>query len=325
MTITKNKTLLGMLLSLGGFSLYAVGDVFVKLASADYPPEKIAFFINVFFFPLLLLVSKKVGGLKATLQTKHLKLHLFRSILGMCVFFAMTTGFKELGMAMSYTLIFSGPFIVSIMSIFFLGEKIGAHRWSAIIAGFIGVLVVLRPGMIPMAPAAIAILGAAFCYAGSTVIIRKIGEGEPLLAFSLFGQIVSTVLFGAMITYKGEWSLPQPEHYILFAGTALFHMFANFAVSRAFQTVDTSVAAPFQYIQLLWGLGFGYFLFGTSGMDLWTCVGAGIIVSSGIYMIHREHVRNREISMGVVAHGGAVDETGLNATQIAMNEPQKAA
>lgn len=325
-TITKDKAMFGMILSAFGFSLYSIGDVFVKLAAADYPPEKIAFFINMFFFPLLLLMSKKVGGLKATLQTKHLKLHLVRSVLGMCVFFAMTIGFKELGMAMSYTLIFSGPFIVAIMSIFFLGEKIGIYRWSAISVGFIGVLIVLRPGMIPLEPAAMAIIVAAFCYAGSTVIIRKIGEGEPLLAFSLFGQIVSTTFFGAMITYKGEWSLPsEPVHYLYFAGTAVFHVFANFAVSRAFQTVDTSVAAPFQYIQLLWGLAFGYFLFGTSGMDLWTGVGAGIIVASGIYMIHREHVRKREISMGVVAHGGTLDDTGLNATQIAMNEPKRAA
>lgn len=326
MTITKDKTMLGMMLSAFGFSLYSIGDVFIKLAAADYPPEKIAFFINMFFFPLLLAMSGKVGGLKATLKTKHLKMHLLRSVLGMCVFFAMTTGFNKLGMAMSYTLIFSGPFIVAIMSIFFLGEKIGIYRWSAIIAGFIGVLVVLRPGVVPMEPAAIAIIVAAFCYAGSTVIIRKIGDGEPLLAFSLFGQIVSTILFGAMITYKGEWSLPsEPVHYAYFAGTALFHVFANFSVSRAFQIVETSVAAPFQYIQLLWGLGFGYFLFGTSGMDLWTGIGAGIIVASGIYMIHREHVRKREISMGVVAHGGAVDETGLNATQIAIEHPKKAA
>lgn len=315
-----------MMLSLGGFSLYAIGDVFIKMAAADYPPEKIAFFINMFFLPLLLIMSKKVGGLKATLKTKHLKLHLLRSVLGMCVFFAMTTGFKELGMAMSYTLIFSGPFLVSILSIYFLGEKIGVYRWSAIIVGFIGVLVVLRPGMIPLEPAAFAILFAALCYAGSTIIIRKIGEGEPLLAFSLFSCLTSTVLFGAMITYKNEWSLPfEPIHYLFFAGTALFHVFANFAVSRAFQTVETSVAAPFQYIQLLWGLAFGYFLFGTGGMDLWTCVGAGIIVASGIYMIHREHVRKREISMGVVAHGGTVDDTGFNATQIALDEPKKAA
>src|SRR5690606_29932738 len=143
--------------------------------------------------------------------TKHLKLHVLRSLLGMCVFFAMTTGFNQLGMAMSYTLIFAGPFIVAIMSIFFLGERIGPYRWGAIVAGFIGVLVVLRPGMVPLEPAALGIIFAAFCYAGSTVIVRKIGEEEPLLAFSLFGCLISTVLFGSLMIYKGEMSFPKLE------------------------------------------------------------------------------------------------------------------
>lgn len=311
----KNVAVTGMMLSAFGFSLYSIGDVFTTFAASHYPPEKVAFFINIFFLPLLLLLSNKVGGLKATLKTKHLKLHLLRAVLGMFVFFCMTTGFVKLGMAMSYTLIFSGPFIVSILSIFFLGEKIGIYRWSAIGMGFVGVLVVLRPGMVPMEPAAIGIVIAAFCYAASTVIIRKIGDKEPLLAFSLFSCIVSLVLFGGMMVVKGEASLPAWEHMPLFAGTALFHVFANFAASRAFQITETSIAAPFHYIQLLWGLLFGYFLF-DRGIDFWTGVGASIIVASGIYMIHRERVRHREITTGVVAHGGAVDDTGLNVEAI---------
>ncbi len=313
-----DKNIQGMALSAFGFSLYSVGDVFVKMAAGHYPPEMVAFYINMFFTPLILALSSRVGGLKATFKTKHLKLHLLRSVLGMCVFFAMTTGFTKLGMAMSYTLIFSGPFIVAIMSIFFLGEKIGPYRWAAIITGFIGVLIVLRPGMVPLEPAALGILAAAFFYAGSTVIVRKIGEGEPLLAFSLYGQIVSTVLFGAMMLFKGEMRLPAVEHLWLFAATAVFHVFANFSVSRAFQTVDTSIAAPFQYIQLLWGILFGILLFQNGGIDGWTALGASIIVGSGVFMIYREHVRRRHITTGVVAHGGTIAETGQSASVAAM-------
>jgi drug/metabolite transporter (DMT)-like permease len=310
MAITRNKAMLGMMLSAFGFSLYSIGDIFIKFAAAHYPPEKVAFFINMFFFPLILTVSGKVGGLRATLKTKHLKLHLLRSVLGMIVFFCMTTGFVKLGMAMSYTLIFSGPFIVSILSIFFLGEKIGVHRWSAIVMGFAGVLIVLRPGL-NMELAAAGILLAAFCYAGSTLIIRKIGEGEPLLAFSFYGQIVSTTLFGALMLYKGEMSLPAIEHLWFFAATAVFHVFVNFSVSRAFQISETSVAAPFQYVQLLWGIGAGLLLF-HQGIDVWTGLGGAIIVGSGVYMIHRERVRHSELNTGVVAHGGALEDTGLN-------------
>jgi drug/metabolite transporter (DMT)-like permease len=319
MKITNNENMLGMMLAAIGFSLYSVGDVFVKFAAENYPPEKVAFFINIFFLPLLLMASSKVGGLMNTLRTKHLKLHIIRSLLGMCVFFAMTTGFTQLGMAMSYTLIFMGPFIVSILAVFFLNEKIRAYRWCAIAAGFTGVLIVLRPGLVPLEPAALGIVGAAFCYAISTIIIRKIGDGEPLLAFSLFGCITSLVLFGGMTVFKGEMSMPPMEHMWFFLGTASFHMFANFAVSRAFQTVDTSIAAPFQYTQLLWGMGAGYLLFNTS-IDLWTAVGGAIIVCSGIFMIYREHVLNRHITTGVVAHGGTIEDTGFNTTTTAIAE-----
>ena len=224
--------MLGMMLSASGFSLYSIGDIFVKFAAEHYPPEKVAFFINMFFLPLILTVSGKVGGLRATLKTKHLKLHLLRAILGMVVFFCMTTGFVKLGMAMSYTLIFSGPFLVSILSIFFLGEKIGIHRWSAIVMGFAGVLIVLRPGL-NMELAAVGIIFAAFCYAGSTVIIRKIGEGEPLLAFSFYSQIVSITLFGTLMLYKGEMSLPAIEHLWFFRRHRRFPCFCElFRISR---------------------------------------------------------------------------------------------
>ncbi len=313
MTWMQNKNAMGMALSAFGFSLYAIGDVFIKMGAGHYSPEQVAFYINMFFTPLILIMANRVGGLKRTLRTKHLKLHILRSLLGMGVFFAMTTGFTQLGMAMSYTLIFSGPFILSVMSIFFLGEKIRMYRWAAIIMGFVGVMVVLRPGLVPLEPAALGIIAAAFCYAGSQIIVRKIGEDEPLLAFSLFGQIISSLLFGAMMVYKDEFHLPQMEHLWFFAATAIFHVFANFAVSRAFQSVDSSIAAPFQYIQLLWGIGAGYLVFNTS-IDLWTAVGGAIIVASGIFMIYREHVLNRHITTGVVAHGGAVEDTGLNTT-----------
>ncbi len=320
MTITKNKNLLGMMLSGIGFSLYSCGDFFVKLASEhEYPPEKIAFFLNLFFLPIILILSNRIGGLKATLQTKHLKLHMARALLGMCVFFAMANGFHHLGMALSYTLIFCGPFLVSILSIFFLNEKIGIYRWSSIAVGFLGVLIVLRPGIIPMEPAAIAIIGAAFAYAFSTVIIRKIGDGEPLMAFSFYGVVTALIVFGAMTIYKGEMTMPPLTHLGFFLAIACFSVLGNFCTSRAFQTVDSSIAAPFQYIQLLWGLLFG-FLFFNNAIDMWTGIGSAIIVGSGVYMIYREHVRHSHISTGVVAQGGSVENTGLNTTVHAIAE-----
>lgn len=296
-----------MALAVFGFSLYSIGDVFLKL-SADhgYNPIQIGFWVNLCWVPLLMLTAHKVGGLMNTIKSKKIHMHLARAGLGMVSFYFMTSGFATLGMATSYTLIFVAPFIATILSIFFLGEKIRIYRWAAIAVGFTGVLVVLRPGMIPLEPAAIGILAGAVCYAASTIIIRKIGEDEPLLAFSLFGVIANLAVFGIAMVLKGMSFVPATEHLWFFAATACFHVFANFAVSKAFASGETSTVAPFHYVQLLWGIVFGLLIF-NQGIDVWTAAGGFIIVASGIYMIHREHVRSREMTHGVVAAGTALE------------------
>lgn len=300
------KNVRAMALAALGFSLFSIGDVFVKMAREFYEPPTIGFFINIFFFPLLLVFSSKVGGLKNALRTKHLKLHLLRALLGMATFSMMANGFHKLGMATAYTLMFAAPFIATIMSIFVMNEKIHIYRWSAIVVGFTGVLVVLRPGFIPLEPAAIGIILAAFAYAASSMIVRKIGEHEPLLCFSIFGSMAHLTLFGSYLAFTGKLHLPPLEHLWYFAATAGFHVFASFAVSRAFSSGETSVVAPFQYTQLVWGVSFGYIVFNHM-IDIWTAIGGAIIVGSGIYMIHRERVRHREMTHGVVASGGALE------------------
>jgi drug/metabolite transporter (DMT)-like permease len=106
--------------------------------------------------------------------------------------------------------------------------------------------------------------------------------------------------------WKGEMRIPELQHIPLFAATAFFHVFANFSTSRAFSSAETSSVAPFHYVQLVWGTLFGFALF-NQGIDIWTGIGGAIIVASGIYMIHREHVRHREITHGVVASGAALE------------------
>lgn len=301
MNALSHKNIQGMMLAAAGFSFYSIGDVFIKYAGEIYPPEQVALFVNLSFLPLLLLFSNRVGGLGPTLRTKNLKWHLLRSVLSMVTFFAVMTGFQQLGMATSYTLLFVAPFIATILSIFFLKQRIGIYRWVSIAMGFVGVLVVLRPGMVPLEPAAILILVGATCYACSTIIMRKVGENEPLLAFSLYGAVVGAFAFGAYMLFKGSYIPMAPAHLLFFAGTAAFHVFAGFWVSRAFSSSDTSAVAPFHYIQLLWGAAFGYFLFDTP-IDGWTAAGGAIIVASGIFMIYRESVRHREMTVGVVMH-----------------------
>ncbi len=294
----------GMAFAAAGFSLFSIGDAFIKsLSDGGFTPPQVAFYLQLFFLPMLLLASPWIGGIGPALKTKRLWLHLTRSMCGVAIFFAMITGFHKLGLALSYTLIFAGPFFAALLSILVLKEKVGIYRWASIIGGFLGVLVVLRPGVSALDPAALAIVGAAFLYAVSTIIARRIGEDEPLLAFSLFGSIVSMAVYGLLTFWQGEVKIPSPMEWGMFLTVGIFHVCGSLLTSRAFSTTETALVAPFHYVQLLWGTAIGVIVF-SNIPDLWTGVGAAIIVASGIYLIYREHVKHRDLIKGVTAHGG---------------------
>lgn len=294
----------GMMLAVGGFSLFAIGDVVIKLlADGGFSTPQVAFYLQLFFLPMLLLLSPWVGGIGPALKTKKLGWHIARSLCGVGTFFMMITGFHVLGLALTYTLVFAGPFFAALLSIIFLKEQVGWHRWASILCGFFGVIVVLRPGFGTMDIAALGIIFAALLYAISTVIARRIGEDEPLLAFSLFGSIISLAVYGVLTFWSGEVKIPNGTEWLGFFVIAIFHVTGALMTSRAFSATETALVAPFHYVQLLWGTVFGVVLF-SNIPDLWTGLGAMIIVSSGIYLIYREHLKHRDLIKGVTAHGG---------------------
>lgn len=303
--VSKDKQ--AMLFSLTGFSLFAIGDLFIKfLADDGFKPVEIAFFLNMFYLPFLLLLSPIIGGIKATLRTEKLWLHVVRALLSVATFIINVTAFQKLGLSLTYTLMFVAPFFAALISAVVLKQKIHAHRWAAIIMGFIGVVIVLRPGFQSMEPAAYAVLGGALLIAFNHLLARKIGEDEPLMAFSLFGCIVSLQVFGVLNFWDGAANIPQPHDWLYFFIIALFHMAGILLTSRAFSSADTVIVAPFHYVQLLWGTGFGILIF-SNVPDIWTGLGALVIVFSGIYLIYREHVRNIHLTTGTTAHG-AIDQ-----------------
>jgi drug/metabolite transporter (DMT)-like permease len=300
----RSKDKKGIAYALAGFSLYSIGDLGIKLLADDgFAPPEIAFFLQLFFLPLLLLLSPWLGGIRATLRTRKLWLHLTRALCGVVIFFMMINGFRQLGLALSYTLIFVGPFFATLLSIVFLKERVGIYRWLSMLGGFVGVLVVLRPGVERLDPAALGILLAALLFAVATIIARRIGEDEPLLAFSLFGSIVALQVYGAAAFWDGEAMIPRGAQWGMFALIAIFHVGGSLLTSRAFSMTETALVAPFHYVQLLWGTLFGVLIFSTVP-DVWTALGASFLVLSGLFLIYREHVRHRKLTTGITAHGG---------------------
>jgi drug/metabolite transporter (DMT)-like permease len=304
MVSLRSKDRQGIFYALIGFSLFSVGDLVIKLLADDgFEAPEIAFFLQLFFLPLLLALSPWIGGIRAALRTNKLWLHVLRALCGVLIFYMMINGFKQLGLALSYTLIFVGPFFAALLSIVFLKEKVGIYRWLSMAGGFLGILVVLRPGIEQLHPAALGILFAALLFAIATIIARKIGEDEPLLAFSLFGSVISLQAYAVLTFWDGEAMIPRGGQWGLFALIAVFHVGGSLMTSRAFSMTETALVAPFHYVQLLWGTLFGIAIFSTVP-DVWTALGASLIVMSGLFLIYREHVRHRDITAVITAHGG---------------------
>ena len=286
MSITENKTLLGILFALGGFSSFAFGDVMIKYLGDYYTPYTIAFFTTLFCSIILACVTPKFGGFRKTFGSKKIKLHIVRGLFLAGEFTLLIYGFSQLPMTTTYALIFATPFIASLLAIPLLGERVSPRQWALILLGFAGVLVILRPGFIPLSlPVMGVTLGAVF-FAVTNVMVRMIGEkNETIMSFALVPEMVICAVTFVLFLFQPEW--PAPMHLLLLVFTGAFSAVALVLIPLAFLKAPAAVISPFHYVQMLWGIIFGYVFFGDI-MDVWTSTGAFIIIVSGILLIRRE-------------------------------------
>lgn len=278
------QNLKGALLALIAMGIFATHDVVVKTLGASYSAVQIVFFAALLSFPLVSVILLN-DGREASLKPRHpwwVTLRMVMTVItGVSAFYA----FSVLPLAQVYVILFSAPLLVTILAIPMLGERVGLHRWAAVVAGLIGVMIVMRPGQAALSPGHIAAIVAAVTSAFASVIVRKIGSRERsvvLLLFPMIGNFVATGL-ALPFVYK-----PMPiEHLGLMGVIALFGLVASFLVILAYRAAEAAIVAPMQYSQILWATAYGYFLFNEE-LDLPTVVGAGIIIASGIYIVFRE-------------------------------------
>ena len=280
----RSSPLAGILMALAAFAFFAVHDVAVKALGGRYAVFQVMFFTVIFMFPLvvMMLLRDEASG---TLKPEHPWWMALRTVAttvtGFCVFYA----FSVLPLAQTYAIIFAMPLIITVLSIPILGEKVGLHRWGAVVVGLIGVVVVLRPGSVELGLGHAAALVGAFGSALASVIVRKIGREERVAVLMLYPMVANVVVMGCLLPFVyrpmplgdlGLWGLLA---VMAFLGTNL--------TIQAYRRADAVLVAPMQYSQILWAAVFGWVFFGES-VDLWTGVGAGVIIASGLYIVVRE-------------------------------------
>ena len=188
-------------------------------------------------------------------------------------------------MAQVYSILFAAPLLVTVLSVPLLGERVGRHRWAAVVAGLCGVLVVLRPGTAPLGLGHLAALMGAGATALSAIAVRKLGRSERTVILLLWPMIGNFLLTGASLGFAYR---PMLAGDLALTGViAVLGLAAGFLLILAYQAGEAANVAPMQYSQMLWAIGYGWLLF-DERPDAMTLLGSGLIIGSGLYILMRE-------------------------------------
>ena len=278
-----------IIFSLLGWMFLPVMDGFAKYLSDDLPILQITwaryFFTVAFVFPIMLFFYKK-----QLVWSDKPKLQIFRGLIllsaNICFFYAISV----ISLAKALTLAFIAPLIVTAFSPILLGEKVGFRRWTAVAVGFIGSLIVIRPGFLEFNLASMAALATGFFYGFYLIITRKLSTSDnPLLTLLITGM-VGALLVSLIIPFY--WVKPTLNQWSLMAGIGVFACIGHLFLILSLKYADASKLAPLGYTEIIPNVIIGYYFF-NEFPDNWTYLGLFIIVLSGLYISRREYHLSR--------------------------------
>jgi drug/metabolite transporter (DMT)-like permease len=284
------QILRGILLSLAATCIFSCNDALATWLTQYHPVPQLVWARFSFQFLLMLALFRPSRPL-ALLRTQRPVLQVVRSLLllGSSLLFFMAIRYIPLADAAAIGQ--ASPLIATLLAVVFLGERIGVRRIVAILVGFLGVLLILRPGVGVMHPAALFALGVAVAYAAFQIVTRKLGATEAPMNTLFWSAVVGTAVMSAVVPLF--WSEASLAHWAMMAVMGIIGGGGHYLVIRAFRLAPVGVLAPFSYFQLIVSAIMGYVVF-DQFPDAWTILGAGVLTLSGLYVLYRETVRRRE-------------------------------
>ena len=240
-----------------------------------------------YFFTVVFTLSLMVLFYRETfVWSKRPKLQLVRGIIlafsTLCFFYSISV----ISLPKALTLAFVAPITCTALSPFFLSEKVGIRRWSAVLVGFLGTLIVIRPGFIDVNLATLAALACGICYGFYLVITRKLSASDNSLLTLLFTGVVGLALISLFM--PSVWVNPTPKEWIMMAIIGLIASVAHLFIILSLKYADASKLAPLGYTEIITNIIISYYFFHELP-DNWTYLGLFIIVLSGLYISRREY------------------------------------
>lgn len=269
--------------------LGVAGGLFLDLCAKEilrtYSLQQFVLVRSLIAIALLLVIAPRFGGIRS-LATRERSWHALRTILAVGAIFGFFYGLSQMPLVNALTLGYTAPLMVTALSAIFLGDHVGWRRWSAVVAGFVGVLVMLRPGSDELSFAAIAVLVAAFCYACQAITARKLGSTESTLSLSFY-VVVGPLLVSVGLLDGDSWIDPDTTGWMLFAGAGLCSVLAWIGLVNGYRGAPPALLAPLEYTALVGGAIAGYLVW-DEVPDNWVVAGALIIVASGLFVVYRD-------------------------------------
>ena len=279
------STLSGILLMLGAFAVFATLDSTAKWLGHYISIGEVAFGRYLFGTLFAVIAGWWLAG-RGFWRTHHPGLQFLRGVFMLGATFFNFLAVRHLQLAVTSAILFAAPLIVCALSPFVLGEHVGWRRWAAVIAGFLGVLVIMRPGSSAFHPAMLLSVAAAFTLAFYQVLTRKVGGRDNPFASVFWATVVGGVLGLPLLATGTE----VPQNAGVWAGLAWMGFsgtFGHVLLTEAHRRADASLLAPFAYSQMIWMVLIGWLWF-SDVPDMPTVIGALIVAAAGLFVFHRE-------------------------------------
>ena len=288
-TPTQDEVRRGIAYMIVSVFIFAIVNALVKWLVADYPVTQVVFFRCVFaLVPCIVLVPTH-GGF-ACFRTKRLRDHILRAGWQFTSMICIFTAFRMMPLADAVAIQFASPLFLTVLSIFLLGERVGIHRWSAVLVGFAGVLIMIQPGPGMFESGALFALVNAVMSASVTIAMRRMSLTESTTTLVVYQGIVTALLSICLLPFG--WINPTWPDLALMIGVGVCSGAGQYCWTQAFRFAPAAVAAPFSYTSMIWALSLGFLLWGDVPTPM-LLVGAAVVAGSGLYILYRETVRRR--------------------------------
>lgn len=275
---------LWIVLSSFAFAFMSAG---IHAAGERLPSVQIVFFRTLFQLVFLVPLIMRLGVYQ--LATSRWRLHLLRGLIGAAAIQAGFYALTALPLAEATALTFSRALFLTVFAIIFLGEKVGLHRWTATIVGFVGILVMMRPDVNGIQFAMVVAVFGAACVAGLGILVRMLSQTESNEQIMLFPALINLAI--SLPLSLMVWTSPTPTEIGIIALAAVAGFVAQWSMIEGFRAGEASAMAPVSYTRLIFATALGYWLFAEVPTQA-TLLGAALVILATLYTIHREARRS---------------------------------